>query len=747
MKRPPIEKLRRLALVGAVTVGLVLAATYGWRRWQAYEARRGMKVELAADVEQQAEKFSVSRSEEGRTLFTVQASRTIERTGKTTVLENVVATIHGRRGDRADEIRTERCEYDQGGTGEISCPGEVRVTLRGSAPSRGLGTPAGGLELTTSRVRFDTAKGEAWTDERVRFVFSGGTGEGVGLRYQAEEPAVQLQSQVDIHLTGVRVEGAQLHYYAGSRTLELLPPLSLRSERGTLTAERVRTELDPEFRAQRVEAEGRVRVQGQQQGRAFTLSSPRAVALYAADGSLRELEASQGVEVTRRGGDTEESLTSREAVLTFAAGDQVDRVKATGDARLVTRAPRETRELRAPTLELAYGPPARTRQRLVAGPRGTLVVRRPEGEERTLTADRIEMEFENEQRLRSLAGSGDVQTESRRPNGARQKTASDELRARFDDDGNVAEAEQWGRFRYDGDRWHAQAGRADYRGAGDTYLLREQPAFWDSTTRTTARVIEINDKAGKLGAEGDVRSTRRSASPGQQGSPADSGGGEPVHFASERLQADRDRNWARYEGQARMWGGQNRLAADAIELFQDERKLVARGNVSGLFFEAAKEEKKAEAGKPDGPKPDGQKPAAAPRGVTVTSARFTYWEAEHRGLFEEDVKARNDFGLLTAPRLEVFLGAGAEGGSESLERARAEGGVLIEQPDGQATSEQAEYRAGEQTVTLTGGPPKVVDAERGTVTGAQLTLFLSDGTIRVNSDEGTRTVTRRRWTR
>jgi len=111
------------------------------------------------------------------------------------------------------------------------------------------------------------------------------------------------------------------------------------------------------------------------------------------------------------------------------------------------------------------------------------------------------------------------------------------------------------------------------------------------------------------------------------------------------------------------------------------------------------------------------------------------------------VKARNDFGLLTAPRLEVFLGAGAEGGSESLERARAEGGVLIEQPDGQATSEQAEYRAGEQTVTLTGGPPKMVDAERGTVTGAQLTLFLSDGTIRVNSDEGTRTVTRRRWTR
>jgi len=735
VKRPPIEKLRRLALVGAVAVGLVLAATYAWRRWQAYEARRGMKVEIAEDVEQQAEKFSVSRSEEGRTLFTVQASRTIERTGKTTVLENVVATIHGRRGDRADEIRTERCEYDQGGTGEIFCPGEVKVTLRGSAPP---GAPAGprGLELTTSRVRFDTAKGEASTDERVRFVFSGGKGEGVGLRYQAQEPAVQLQSQVDIHLTDVRVQGAQLLYYAATRTLELLPPLSLASETGTLTAERLRMELDADFRARRVEAEGQVRVQGRQQDRTFALRSPRAVALYAPDGSLRELQASQGVEINRRGRDTEETLTARDAVLTFAAGNQVNQVRATGDAHLVTRARQEARELRAPTLELAYGPPARTRQRLVAGPRGTLVVRRPDGEERTLTADRIEMEFENEQRLRSLAGSGDVQTQTVQPNGSRQKTASDELRARFGDGGNVAEAEQWGRFRYDSDRWHAQAGRADYRGAGDTYRLREQPAFWDATTRTTARVIEINDKAGTLAAEGDVRSTRRPAS-----------SGEPLHLASDRLQAERDRNWARYEGQARMWGGQNRLAADAIELFQDERKLVALGNVSGLFFEAAKEEAKADEEKPQDQKPVEQKPAAAPRAVTVTSERFTYWEAERRGLFEENVKARNDFGVLTAPRLEVFLSAGEAGGSESLERARAEGGVLIEQPDGRATSEQADYRAGEQTVTLTGGPPKVVDAERGTVTGAQLTLFLSDGTIRVNSDEGTRTVTRRRWTR
>src|SRR3989304_5182254 len=109
-----------------------------------------------------------------------------------------------------------------------------------------------------------------------------------------------------------------------------------------------------------------------------------------------------------------------------------------------------------------------------------------------------------------------------------------------------------------------------------------------------------------------------------------------------------------------MWGGQNRRAPDAIELFQDDRRMLALGNVSGLFFEAAKNEKKTEAGNPEPEKAEGQQadeakaeeptPAPAPRAVTVTSERFTYWEAEHRGLFEENVKARNDFGVLPAPR-------------------------------------------------------------------------------------------------
>lgn len=737
MKRPPVKQIRRLALAAVVVVTLGLAGSYGLRRWRAYRARRTVPTAMPADVQQQAKKFTFSRSQAGYTLFTVQASRTLERAGQLTILEEVVVNIYGRRGERADEIRTGRCEYDVAGTGAIRCPGEVTVHLRGGGTSSPPAEAARSIQLTTAGVEFDPGKGAAWTDQPVRFSFPEGTGQALGLRYEAQEGTVLLQQQVSILVTRgagtpVQIRGAQLRYHAGTQVFELIPPLELRVGDRTLVADSVRMQLDSNYRTQRVEAVGHVRARGEQDGRQLTMRAARAVAEYGSDGLLRELRASDQVEFEAHGGPSEEKLTCRDALFTFEPSHRwIDRLVATGSAQLVSRTAAETRELRAPVLELGLRVPSRQQQLLTASPRGTLVLRRPGGEQRTLVADRIQLQFEEKQRLRGLTASGSVETQDTRPGTAPRTTTSEELRARFDDEGKLAEAEQWQRFRYQGGGWRAEAGRAQYRSATDTVLLREQPVVWDETSRTSARVIELAETAGSLRAEGEVRTTQRSSPGSERGF----GSGEPLQLAADRMRAEKEKGWARYEGQARLWQGENRLAAAAIELFRTPGKLLAEGNVSGLFLEAA-----AAAAKPE------EKPARRPRPVTVTSARFTYLEAERRGLFEGNVKARDGFGTLTAPRLEVFLVPGEGTGSQRLERALASGGVLIEQLGRQASSEQAEYRAGAQTVVLWGGAPKIVDPERGTTSGARLTLFLADGTISVDSAEGTRTVTRRLWT-
>ncbi len=728
MKRPPIEQIRRLVLVALVAVTLIVVGNYGWRRWRAYQARQAAPATVPGDVQQQAERFTLSRSEAGQTLFTVEAARTTERAGKATVLENVVVKVYGRRGERSDEIRTARCEYDVGGTGQIVCPGEVSVHVSSGAGAAE--DPQRSVRLTTAAVRFDPQSGSAWTDEPVRFSFPQGSGEAVGLRYQGTDPAVQLEKQVSIQAargrTPLEIRASQLRFFARKQAFELVPPLEVRAGDRLLVADRLRMELDSNFQTRRIEAAGNVRVSGPYAEGSATARAAQVVAEYGPEGRVSQLRAKGQVYLERRTPKSTEQLTCDEAVMFFSPqGSEAERVTASGSARLLSTLANQTRELRAPTLELKL---QGSKQVLTARPRGTLTLRNPQGDERVLTAERIDLQFENKSQLRALNASGAVQMKTTRPGAAPQVSTSQEMRARFDDVGQLTEAEQWGQFRYQGDRWEAEAGRANYLVAEGLYRLREQPVFWDATSRTTARVIELEEKTEVLRAEGDVRTTYRSTNQDQPGF----GTGEPVQLAADKLRAEGASGRARYEGRARLWQGESRLAAAVIDLYQNPRKLVAEGNVSGLFVEARK---------------DSTADTEKRRAVEVASQRATYVEAEHRGLFEGRVVAHNDFGTLHAPELELFLAPGAQGNSSGLERALARGGVVIEQGTAQATGERAEYSAAAQTVSVWGGEPKITDPTRGSTAGDRLTLFLADGTLRVDSAEGTRTVTRRPWTR
>jgi lipopolysaccharide export system protein LptA len=723
LKRPPIELFRRFALAGVVVMVVVVAANYGLRRWRAEQAQRAVRAPIESGVQQQAEKFTFSRTEQGQTLFTVEAERTTERAGKTTVLEDVVVRIFGRRGERADEIHTARCEYDSEGTGRVACPGEVRVLLRGEESAA-----SGGIELYSSALEFDPNQSVAWTDEAVRFSFPDGSGEAVGLRYQPQEPKVQLARGVRIQVARsgehpVTFQGARLHYFAAARVFELAPPLGVRvSDRG-LTADRLRLEMDPNYRTRRLEAIGNVRAEMAQDDRRFTLEAERAAAEYSPDGSLEQLRASGSVELLGKSKEGVQRLACREAVFHFAARPgRLERVMATGSAILTLEAAAGTRALRAPELELRL-PVERRGQILTARQRGTLTLRGKPAEDLSVTADRLELDLAALDRVRALSASGNVETLSARPGRASRTTRSRELRGRFTLDGRLAAAEQWGAFRADVGNWKAEAGRADYDGESGVLRLREQPVVWDAASRTSAAALELRERDDELRAEGDVRTSR--AAPDASGL----GGREPVQLAAERMRARH--GWARYEGKARLWQGENRLAADSIELFRSPQKLVAEGGVSSLF-----QEDNTGGGK------SGQHP------VVIRAGRFHYEAAQRLGVFEGDVRAEGEFGALAAARLEVRLAPQ----SGALESARASGGVRLEEtdlPPGEAgwlaTSEVAEYQPEPPVVVLSGGTPTLLDPRRGSTRGARLTLNLADDTISIESQEGARTVTRRPW--
>jgi hypothetical protein len=72
------------------------------------------------------------------------------------------------------------------------------------------------------------------------------------------------------------------------------------------------------------------------------------------------------------------------------------------------------------------------------------------------------------------------------------------------------------------------------------------------------------------------------------------------------------------------------------------------------------------------------------------------------------------------------------------------GGVIIDQGARRATAERGEYAAADGKFVMTGGNPTIYDASEGTTTGRQLTFFLADDTIIVDSENGSRTLTKHR---
>ncbi len=79
-----------------------------------------------------------------------------------------------------------------------------------------------------------------------------------------------------------------------------------------------------------------------------------------------------------------------------------------------------------------------------------------------------------------------------------------------------------------------------------------------------------------------------------------------------------------------------------------------------------------------------------------------------------------------------------------LDHALALGGVTVRQADRRGTADQAEYTASDGRFVLSGGQPTIIDASSDTTTGHSLTFFVANDTILIDSQEGSRTLTKHR---
>jgi lipopolysaccharide export system protein LptA len=791
MLRSEAARYARWSAAAAVLLAAVTLFVYLNRGWRRLLERKAAPAAAAMDVARQTNGINFKKVDQNRTIFEVQASKSTEfKSQDPNLLEDVKVTIYGKTGDRHDILHTRSCVYTKDNN-TIACSGDVQIDLMSAADAeRTHNNPALAKAVTTHietrNVTFDRASGEAQTPERVTFVFPSGTGEAHGLEYQSEAGALHLSRDVKIHFvqaapsspkgsdkapvglgSDVNVKGTSLDFGKDSRLMRLHGPAEADTQRQRLTAGEMVVTLDEEYRAQTAVAlkgpNGRPVVKSTDPGEAMMLEADTLTAHFSPAGSVTYVDAAGAVHGVRSGGAEEDESTSDSGTLNMWT--KLEKPKAldlSGNINLKTRTPADgsTRALQTAAFHMDFA--AGTKNGAGAGKPEKAETLSPgtiewtegpqdQASKTRLEANRLEMEFGAAGKAKQLRANGNVRTERWMPGRPVQTALAKTGTAQLSPDGGWTEMDLQGDVRLaQGDR-SGQGDSAVFQHAAETAVLTGHAVARDATTETHAAKIKFSQFTGEIQAEGGVRSTDL---PGK-GSVVQLARA-PANITADSVAANSKSGTALYTGHARLWQGDSVLEANSIELRRDSKVLHAVGNVRAVFPQAVAQSASAAPGGAQS-----VKGAGAERKQQLwhaTCGSLTYEGAENRAHLEQTVVVQSADQKMRGPLLDLFFTRSAQpssgadsgsagaaaGGSQQISRAVGTGGVTVEEGGRKATAERGEYTATTGKFVMTGGNPTLYDGDAGTTTGLQLTFFLADDTIIVDSANGSRTLTKHR---
>jgi len=800
MLRSEAARYARWSAVVALVLATVTLLAYVRRDWVRHVEKKNAPPATPIDVSRQSAGLNFKKVDQKQTVFEVAASKSIEFKGKdASLLEDVRITIFGRAGDRHDVIHTQSCQYGRE-NGGIECSGEVQIDLMSAVDAhRTEGHPEAAKAVTTRietrGVKFDRASGLAQTDQRVTFAFPSGTGEAVGLEYKSEEGAVRLLRDVRFTLKQsipsaarpraanspvpapqeVRVKGSSLDFGRDSRLLRLSGPAEAEAGVQRLTAGEINLALDKEFHATTLVASGTganrpvVMSQGAPEQQ-MKVEADTLTAHFSPEGAVTRVDAAGSVHGTRTSA-TEQDVASSEygSVELWPWLGRPKEVNLDGNVQLRTQGSGgESRMLRtnAFRLEFSKGESGQTgkvqkAETLAAGTMEWTDAGMQLGvasAKTKLQADKLAMDFASSGKARQLQAIGNVQTEravTGRPGqtatarNGKVELASTGGWSQMDLDGDVKLKE--------GDR-SGQGGHAVFVRASQIATLTGNAAARDASTETRAQKIIFAQASGDIRAEGNVRSTDfASRSSAVQLAPA------AANITADTLQANSKTGRAFYSGHARLWQGDSVLEAESIEMLRETRVLNAAGSVRAVFPQAAPQSAEtSSAGAP------GAASVVTPTSTNASqtpvkkhlwhasSGTLSYSDKEGRAHLEQNVVVQSAEQRMRAPSLDLYFtravpaalsgakSANPAAGAQQISRAVGTGGVIVEEGSRKATAEHGEYVAATGKFVMSGGNPTLYDGSAGTTTGRQLTFYLADDTIIVDSENGSRTLTKHR---
>ena len=272
---------------------------------------------------------------------------------------------------------------------------------------------------------------------------------------------------------------------------------------------------------------------------------------------------------------------------------------------------------------------------------------------------------------------------------------------------------------------NATASEISFTKGDETVRLRGgSPTVWDSRARAKAPEIDWDTKNQKSYLRGGANTTYYSQQSTGGATPF-AATDKPVYLTSQTAEFDHRAETALYAGNARGWQENNYVRADSLLIQQQQGQFFAEGNVNSLLYNVKRR--------------DNGKETDAP--VYVSARKMTYNRNGRLIRYENDVDIRQGTDRIVAGVANIYLDERNE-----LSRSEVESNVVITQPNRRASGDYAQYIAADDRVTLRGNPARVDDAENGSSSGGQMTVYLrsnrvdSDGPSRQNSTGRIRSV-------
>ena len=772
MRNQEAARYARWAATAAGLIVLVVIGVYTRKAIRDAHLRGKQPAAVPITVQQQSAQFAFSKVEQDRTIFTIRASQATQfKDQNRAVLEDVWITIYGRAGDRTDNIHTRECSYEPK-TGEVRCAGDVQIDIGGAAQAAA-NAPGQEVEVKTSDLSFNRESGEATTSQPVEFTFPQGRGRAVGVDYSSKDSIVRLQHAVELNLepsdrTGglpVDAQGSSLEIRRNDRMVTLQGPAVVKQGSRELTADSIAIELDPQFHARTITASGHPRITSSSAKTKMSASADEFQALLSPEGWVDKILAVREVAGMRQSAAGTDHFSADQVEFQMHPRQNwMEQMTASGNVILNSRDSSATRSLKTSALRVAFAPPAANhaggdlagQQRLESAQTlGAASIEMKSGAETTdLSAGKFVAQAGRSGRFEKLVGQSGVQVTRQSGTSQPQTTTAANLTATFGSGGDWNTLEETGNVQFQqGDRQATAAHARIVRSTG-VITLDGAPALMDAESRTTASGVFIDQKTGALQATGGVVTSYVGSS---QGASMNFGSGT-AHISADSLTGSTSTGHVIYSRHARLWQGDSVLDADRIEIWREDKKVQASGNVVAVFPQMgglvpALDAPKATKAPPGGSA--GSKDSGIPTLWHIRAPLLTFYEDSGMAHLEGGVMAGSDQGTLASRTLDVFFGpppavsaapAGpsqAAGGRE-LTRALASGNVVVTQGGRRGTAQRAEYTATDGKFVLSGGNPAINDADGNTTTGHSLTFFVASDTILIDSQQGSRTLTKHR---